>query len=281
MGFMRRLLADSTGVRFAPDDTGGARQGLVAAMNDVDEDTDDDDIMAAIEKSGDKTTTLASLGDEDVLDKISNIQFDMRDPRSMFIVADELNSILGENNTQLLTFLQVMFDSTKPYTYRLKNSEHTLKEALLNILAGTTPTQMALALPPEAVGQGFASRCIFVHEDHKFARIAEPSLDYEAGNEIAGLYSDVFNNLQGAFTRTDEARLLENEIYMRGIKIDDPRFLYYCERRGSHLPEGRNGPSPPRRMENTITGNRTSPPRKSIFSRKNPNGPMPEPPLGE
>lgn len=235
MGFMRKLLAEVTHVRFAPDDTGGARQGLIAAMADLGRDNDDDELTKALSDIADGNTTLAQLGEETILDQIAAIPFDSRDPRSMYIVADELNSILGENNTQLLTFLQVMFDSTKPYDYYLKNTRHLLKDAVLNLLAGTTPTQMALALPAEAVGQGFTSRCIFVHQEQKAARLPEPSLDLEAGAKVSDIFAHVFHNLQGTFERTPGARDLYNAIYMRGTKLDDPRFLHYCERRHIHL----------------------------------------------
>lgn len=235
INFMRKLLVDSTHVRFAPDDTGGARQGLIVAMADIGDDKDEKLENALAEIVNEATTNIADLAAERIVGQLSEMVIDTRDPYSMYVTADELNSILGENQTQLLTFLQVMYDSTKPYDYYLKSKRVILKDAVLNILAGTTPTQMAIALPQQAVGQGFTSRCLFVHQEYKHARLPEPSVDLDAAKRISDLFSHVFHDLQGIFRATEQARAAYNEIYMRGVRMDDPRFLHYCERRHVHL----------------------------------------------
>lgn len=235
--FAKTLLDKNTLVKFAPNDTGGQRQGLIKAMTDVGESEGGQEEIASLMASvhAETGSTFAGImGARDVLDKLNSVQFDTRDPRTMYIVASELNSILGENNTQMLTFLQEMWDGV-PYRYQLRNTEYEIKDGLLSILGGTTPAQIALAMPSQAIGQGFTSRIIFVYADTQYRRIARPSLDEEAGKKIGGIFGSIFNKFEGAFAESDEAAREMDRLYMRGITLNDPRFLHYVERRQTHL----------------------------------------------
>lgn len=242
---MCKILRKHTNVRFAPDDTGGAKQGLISAMAAIAEEgeTDEDaEIIARLSAENkvnkktslsENTTTLSDL--ESALVDLGNLHFDTRDPRSMYVAASELNSILGEGNTALLTFLQKMFDGD-PYKYQLKTTTSELKDCLLGMIGATTPNQIALAMPPEAVGQGFTSRAIFVFADKKHTRkIARPTLDLEIENELAEVYSRVFNQFDGPFGEDPRAASLLDELYERGVAIKDPRFVHYADRRHTHL----------------------------------------------
>jgi len=169
-----------------------------------------------------------------IVDQIGDIQFDNRDPRTMYITSSELNSILGENNTAMLTFLQEMWDG-EPYKYKLKNTEYEIRDAVLGIVGGTTPTQISIALPPEAVGQGFTSRVVFVYADRQYQRVARPSFDHEAGEKIARIFGTVFDKFEGQFHETPDAAKVHDQIYARGVTLKDPRFVHYCDRRQTHL----------------------------------------------
>jgi hypothetical protein len=239
---MMRLLRQSTNVRFAPDDTGGQRQGLIAAMMNLKETGKNDDEekiikrMAEVNSANDgnrNTVTLADL--QDAMDDLGTLDLDTRDPHTIFVAASELNSILGEGNTALLTFLQKMYDGD-PYVYQLKSTSHELKDALLGIIGATTPSQIALAMPPEAIGQGFTSRAVFVFADKKYARkIARPELDKSVENDLKAVYAKAFHELDGPFTEDAAAATHLDALYERGIVIKDPRFVHYADRRHTHL----------------------------------------------
>jgi hypothetical protein len=237
-----KLLRAHTTVRFAPDDTGGQRQGLIAAMAALTgaQKDEDEEIIAAlsavnnnIKQEGGNTTNLAELSS--ALEELGTITLDTRDPNTMYIAASELNSILGEGNTALLTFLQKMWDG-EPYKYQLKATSSEINNALLGMIAATTPSQIAIAMPPEAVGQGFTSRAVFVYADKKHTRkIARPTLDNEAEADIAAIYSRVSHEFSGAFVEEPSAAEKMDELYERGITITDPRFVHYADRRHTHL----------------------------------------------
>ena len=235
------LLRKNTSVKFAPDDTSGQRQGLIAAMMNCSggEKEDDKAIMDALTKTyqaHSKQEDNVTLGDlSGALAELGTIRLDTRDPRTMLIAASELNSILGEGNTALLTFLQKMWDGD-PYKYQLKNTQTELKDALLGIIAATTPSQLAIAMPSEAVGQGFTSRAIFVYADKKYARrIARPELREDLEREIGDRFAQVSEQFYGAFKESYTAAQEFDRLYERGIVVTDPRFVHYADRRHTHL----------------------------------------------
>jgi hypothetical protein len=111
-----------------------------------------------------------------------------------------------------------------------------LKDALLGLIGATTPGQIALALPAEAIGQGFTSRAIFVFADKKHTRkIARPSLNKELENDIGEIYRRISSDFDGPFIEHAGAARKMDELYERGIVIKDPRFVHYADRRHTHL----------------------------------------------
>lgn len=237
--FLRR----HTSVKFAPDDTSGQRQGLIAAMMNCEDGNTDEEkaIMDALStskggKANDNAPSYTNLGDlQGFMDAVGSLRVDTRDPRTMLIAASELNSILGEGNTALLTFLQKMWDGD-PYKYQLKKDQIELKDALLGIIAATTPSQLAIAMPSEAVGQGFTSRAVFVFADKKHARrIARPTLRPDLERELGEIFVKVSEQFTGAFTEEPQAADLLDSLYERGIVVTDPRFVHYADRRHTHL----------------------------------------------
>lgn len=229
------ILRETTKVKFAPNDTGGQRQGLIRALLETGNEAEDEELLNAIAGVENSTTSFGDLaGVELGLKKLAGLDFDNRDPHSMFAAAGELNSFIGENNTTMLTFLLEMWDGGA-YKYQLKSSSQTLTDALLSILAGTTPAQIAISMPPEAIGQGFTSRMVFVYGDEQHKRVARPTLDMQLLPSLKGVYSEIFHRMEGGFVESKSAADLYDELYYRGTTMQDPRFLHYCDRRGRHL----------------------------------------------
>lgn len=244
--YTKQLLKNTATIRFAPDDTGGQRQGLIKAMTDVgDEEIDDVKIGKMLAEVEDMTTfsSLAPTGGEkrnghvtaeSLIKKLENIQFDMRDPRTMFIFASELKSFIGENNNQMLTFLLKLWEGDD-YTYELRNSSYKITDGLLGILGATTPSELATMLPPGAMGSGFTSRVIFVYASGRNRKIPRPSLDASVRGFLEGTFANLFERFNGPFVETPDAATVYDEIYNRGTSLKDPRFTHYCERRHTHL----------------------------------------------
>lgn len=227
------LLMENTGIRFAPSDTGGQRQGLIEAMLGEDESEEDED-----DKRINKLLEAGNLNDflgGDFTHTINTMSLDARDPNSMYIQAPNLSSVIGENNSALLTFLEQLYDG-KDYTYRLKTSVRVLKDSIIGMLAGTTAAAFAQSIPALITGQGFMARCVFVYADEqKLKKIARPSLRTDMKPRFAKLFSQLFNEFSGRIDESPEAAKIFDEIYLKGTHILDLRFVQYGQRRQAHL----------------------------------------------
>lgn len=231
----KRVLGDSTGVRFAPKDTGGQRQGLVVAMQGRPE---QEEFVGAVQVAN---NSMMGLTLEDI-QEVSNepedesIQFvSSADKHHLYLVSGEFGQFIGQNNRQLLDFLTSMWDG-EDYEYQIKSGITTLKSPLLNILGATTPTSIAQNMPPAAGGQGFLSRVILVYGARKYKSVARPvAPDLELVSRVKDTLQNVYFNIAGAFTESDAARDYSIGLYDYPLEITDSRFGYYNERRYTHL----------------------------------------------
>ena len=224
---VRNILKEVTPIRFAPDDTSGQRQGLIAAIEGRDDELSDSDFEAI--------NTALAIGDITELEKIP-LNVCPADRFAMYISASEFGSFIGQNSLDLTRFLIKMWDN-ESYEYRLKTSAMTLKDAQLNMIAGTTSTDIAALLPPEAMGQGFMSRIIMVHASRKYKKIApsDAFLDTTKLPVLKDSFSWIANELRGPMVFTEAGSKTEKRIYMQDFRINDTRFIFYAERRHQHL----------------------------------------------
>lgn len=227
MKYSCELVAKHTKVRFAPDDTGGQRQGLIGAL--------EGDILEAGEanefdilNSASMVADLTAIGDVHL-----NIQ--VVDAHQIYAWASEFGTFMGESNATMSRLLIKVWDG-EDYVYKLKNTEQTLKDPLMTILGGTTTADIAKILPSEAIGQGFMSRFILVHAAKKEKRVARPSLDKSLYNYVADLFAWMSHEMSGAMSETQQAADMADRLYeTEKLMIEDTRFLYYGERRQTHL----------------------------------------------
>ncbi len=225
--YCSKLVAKHTAVRFAPDDTGGQRQGLISAIeggNQLDDDEQDYNIM----------NTAGNIAN---LTEIANITMAVNgvDSHAMFACASEFGTFMGEGNANLARLLIKTYDG-EDYKYALKNTEMILKDPLMTIIGGTTTSDIARILPNESIGQGFMSRWILVFAPQKEKKVARPYLRTELANEIGAMFGWLSYEMRGEFKESDAAKkLLDNMYETVNIDLEDSRFLYYAERRHTHL----------------------------------------------
>jgi hypothetical protein len=232
----KRVLRNSTGVRFAPPDTGGQRQGIIVEMADT---GDEEKEFLGSAELGARDNGLASLSD---LEEITNdpedekLRFvDSADKHHLAVIASEFSRLVGQNNGSMLDFLGEMYDGEDIW-YRTKQSKIQLKNCLINLLACTTPVHINNSLPPAAAGQGFLSRMILVYGAKKYKQVPRPQApDVDLVMRVKDTLSDAYYNLAGAFEETPEARAFSESLYGYTLDITDSRFGYYNERRYTHL----------------------------------------------
>jgi hypothetical protein len=222
------IIKDVTGVRFAPDDTGGQRQGLITAM-EGDTQLDSQEQEMAILDNAIAINSLTDLGNLQV--STTNAT----DSAHIFACASEFGTFMGEGNVNMTRFLNKVWEG-EDYYYKLKSEQKVLKEPLMTIVGGTTTSDIARILPAESIGQGFMSRWILAFAPQKAKKVARPFLDPELRDKLGEVFAWLHYEMRGEMQESVEAHNLLNDIYENeNIDLQDSRFLYYAERRHTHL----------------------------------------------
>lgn len=226
----KSLLQEATSVRFGPDDTSGARQGLITALAGGIKNPDDEEQESAIKQ------IFQNIQDPDAMTKLGNIPMvNPADAHVIYVCASEFITFIGINSREFISFLTKMWDG-EDHEYRIKNENVWLTDPLLSFLGGATPTTIADAIPPSAIGGGFTSRTLFIYGNKKHKRIAFPKSPCE--KKRVGLHNTlkyIHEKLEGPFTLEPAARTALEALYDYQVKLQDPRFIYYVERRYTHL----------------------------------------------
>ena len=115
--------------------------------------------------------SAASLVDALVESKRSIIR--LPDPpmeyNSMTICADELSAFMHKFDDEIIGNLTTFYDVVVPYAQHRRGKEIRIKikNPQLNILSGTTPSNLIKFMPENAWDQGFTSRVIMVFSDER------------------------------------------------------------------------------------------------------------------
>lgn len=235
MNLVKKLLKDSTHVRFAPQDTAGQRQGLVKCMLDEPAHIEAaEGVEAAI-----KDNTLLGMSADFIMKLDNSDSPDANiadlDKHHICVLASEFSRFIGQNNLQMLDFLVTMWDGDD-YEYETKQSTVTMKNPLINLVGCTTPTSISTSLPAAAGGQGFLSRMILVYGASKYKAVPRPTPPpAEVVSRVKSVLTTVYHDMHGAFTETPEAFARSEELYAYSMDTSDSRFVYYRERRFTHL----------------------------------------------
>ena len=144
-------------------------------------------------------------------------------------------TFLGTNSMDMLRALLKIWDG-EDYEYQLKATSATLSDPLMTIIGCATPTQIAHGLPPEAIGQGFMSRVILVYASEKEKFVPrQPPFDMEVRAKLVDHLGFLYYKFEGKFTEHRNAAALIDKLYAIEFPINDPRFVFYVERRQTHL----------------------------------------------
>lgn len=164
-----------------------------------------------------------------------------REPREVFIVADEFNEFSGQGNLEFYTTLGNMWDwddEELGFAARYKNSGSlSIFQPYVSILGGNTPENFSRAFPPEIIGQGFLSRMLIIHGERTGVKLTFPPTPPQSAtdtivNSLAAIRNTGRND---AVTRSREAEQIIDDIYKKWEDLDDARFKSYSNRRFTQL----------------------------------------------
>lgn len=188
---------------------------------------------------GPNSVTMASLVDCLVEAKrtIINLPDPAHEYHSLTILADELSAFMAIYEPELIGGLTTFYDCV-PYAQHRRGKDIRIKidSPQLNILSGSTPSNLIKFIPEIAWEQGFMSRVIMVYSDQRplidiFAS-GSPDLPQEMVHDLRQIAS-----LHGEFKWTD--------IYAKSIHDwriggqapcpTHPKLVHYNSRRLGHL----------------------------------------------
>lgn len=148
---------------------------------------------------------------------------------ALTIHSTELSSLIEPSGIKMIQFLTDIYDGDVKWEYATKGSgKNHVKNPVVNILAGTTPSYIADGLPISAIGHGFTSRVIFVYEDAP--RFLNPFPKGADKNLVKALVNDLdhISRLKGEFTWEGESGIPESPGYVQGSAKD--RYVEYYEK---------------------------------------------------
>jgi len=158
-------------------------------------------------------------------------------PSEIYIVADEFGDFLGQNNMEFATMLTKLWDNVDVYEHpKIHGKSVVVEQPTVNILSGNTVQGLALTIPPEALGNGFMSRILFVFAEETGIKITFPEIpDASLGDALTQKLIDIKEKISGEVTFSKEAKQILDRMYREFHGVDDPRFKSYGTRRFTHL----------------------------------------------
>lgn len=183
--------------------------------------------------------TAASLIDNMVGSRrmIPQLPGDPLDYNTMTIMADELGTFMHQYDDEMVGVLSAFYDPD-PYGQTRRGKEIKIKigKPQLNILCGTTPTNLLKFVPENAWEQGFTSRIILVHSGEKI--VSDDFADAVAANPAELIHDlKIINGIIGGFKVTAEYRDAVNDWRAGGEKPvpNHPKLTHYVTRRKAHI----------------------------------------------
>ena len=153
------------------------------------------------------------------------------------ITAEELTAFMHKYDDEMVGLLSAFYDPD-PYAQSRRGKDIKIKidRPQVNLISGTTPSNLVALMPETAWDQGFTSRVILIHSDERIV-----------GDDFAGTARDMDKDLiydikmigalSGEFKVTTDYRDAVNNWRQLGEPpvINHPKLLHYKTRRRVHL----------------------------------------------
>lgn len=158
-------------------------------------------------------------------------------PTECFVIAEEFNDFIGQGDTLFITRLTKLWDNLDEFRHpKLHGKSVYVYKPTVSILGANTQQNFSLAIPPEAIGNGFCSRFLFIHAEPtgKFITFPSPG-DPEIREFLVDRLKQIRASCNGRIQIAKDAFPILDRIYREFKPIDDHRFQHYSTRRFTHL----------------------------------------------
>lgn len=157
-------------------------------------------------------------------------------PSETYICAGEFVDFIGQGDTGFMMTLTNLWDNLPEYIHpKITGKDVRVEKPTVNMFGGSTPTNFAVAFPPEAIGSGFLSRVLLIHSDGSGNKIPWPAQPDPLKQALLDARLKEIKQLRGEMRFSESAHELIGDIYKKAVPIDDSRFAHYMERRHTHL----------------------------------------------
>ena len=158
-------------------------------------------------------------------------------PSEIYAFAEEFTDLVGQGGMEFMTMLTKLWDNMERYEHpKIHGRSIVVEKPTVNIFGGNTTQGFALAVPPEAIGNGFLSRMLFIYSDPTETKITFPApINKEIRSELIDHLKNIRDNFTGELSFTVDAMPILDRIYKNSIEVDDIRFKHYTTRRFVHL----------------------------------------------
>src|SRR6266404_5217698 len=156
---------------------------------------------------------------------------------SIYITADELGAFMHKYDDEMIAVLSKFYDNQIYGQERRGNDIRIkIKAPQVNLICGTTPSNLIKFLPENAWEQGFTSRIVMVFSDER--TIGDDFAGYDT-TLSKDLIHDLkaINALMGEFKVTEDYRTAVNNWRSLGEPPvpNHPKLIHYATRRRVHL----------------------------------------------
>jgi hypothetical protein len=202
------------------------------------------DLITALPDPFIAPTSVNAASIIDHIKECKRVLLDLPNPpieyNSMSILVGEFGTFMSQYDDDLMAIL-TEFYNVRPYSQRRRGNQlHIpIDRPQLNMLIGTTPSNLMKFMPENAWGQGFASRILFIYPPD-----GKDIVDDFAPRQLTittDLIHDlgVINTIGGQFSVSDHYRNDVNQWRESDENIPPkpthPRLLHYNSRRKEHL----------------------------------------------
>ncbi len=158
-------------------------------------------------------------------------------PSEIYAFAEEFTDLVGQGGMEFMTMLTKLWDNMPRYEHpKIHGKSIVIDKPTVNIFGGNTVQGLALAIPPEALGNGFLSRVIFIFDEPTGKKITFPEpVNQQLKEELVEHFKEIKETFKGELAYTKEAKALLDRMYREAIEVDDIRFKHYSTRRFIHL----------------------------------------------
>jgi hypothetical protein len=158
-------------------------------------------------------------------------------PTECYVMAEEFNDFIGQGDLPFVTRLTKLWDCPAEFRHpKLHGKSVYVYKPTVNILGANTQQNFSMAIPPEAIGNGFCSRFLFIHSEPTGKFITFPDEDNkELRDALVERLKKIRASCNGPMRIDPDAKPIFDRIYKEFKPIDDHRFTHYSTRRFTHI----------------------------------------------